>query len=304
MFPGLFCGKVIVSGHLYSERVWVRFMDTLREIEMLREELDRADAILIGAGAGLSSAAGLTRSGERFRKYFSDFADKYGISDMYSGGFYPFDSMEEFWAWWSRQIWYNRYEPGALPLYRDLLSIVKDREYFVLTTNADHQFQKAGFDKERLFYMQGDYGLFQCGESCHNKTYDNKAAVHSMLRNQKDMRIPAELIPKCPLCGRPMSVNLRCDDTFVQDAGWFQAGARYREFVSRHKEDHILFLEIGVGMNIPVIIKYPFWKMTEKNSNAVYACINRKEAFAPAEIQERSILIRDDIVSVIRELLR
>ena len=234
------------------------------QIEQLKQALETADAVLIGAGAGLSTSAGLTYSGERFERYFSDFYRKYGISDMYSGGFYPYDTLEEYWAWWSRQVFYNRYVDARIPVYRELLALVKDKDYFVLTTNVDHQFQRAGFDKKKLFYTQGDYGLWQCSKACHNKTYDNEAEVRQMLARQQDMKIPSELIPRCPVCGAPMTMNLRCDDSFVQDEGWYAAQSRYSDFVRRHKHGTVLYLELGVGNNTPVIIKYPFgdirWK--------------------------------------------
>lgn len=267
--------------------------------ECLKREVADADAVLIGAGAGLSTAAGLTYSGERFMRYFSDFAEKYGIRDMYSGGFYPFESMEEYWAWWSRHIWYNRYEPESCEVYRNLYELVKNTDYFVLTTNVDHQFQLAGFDKKRLFYTQGDYGLFQCSKPCHQKTYDNKEMIRQMVEMQKNMKIPAELIPRCPVCGEPMNVNLRSDDTFVQDDGWYQANDRYHDYVYRHKNLHILYLELGVGMNTPGIIKYPFWQMTAENPKAVYACVNYGEAVCPQEIVERSICIDGNIGKVL-----
>ena len=222
------------------------------QIEKLKTEIETADAILIGAGAGLSTSAGFLYNGDRFEKNFSDFHKKYGITDMYSGGFYPYDTLEEYWAWWSRQIWINRYDSGVGKPYTDLLELVKDKDYFVLTTNVDHQFQLAGFDKKRLFYTQGDYGLWQCSKACHNKTYDNEEAVREMMAAQKDMKIPTELIPKCPVCGAPMTMNLRCDDKFVQDEGWYVAANRYEDFIRRHSNSHILFLELGVGMNTPV----------------------------------------------------
>lgn len=275
----------------------------LAQIARLKTEIETADAIVIGAGAGMSVSAGLTYNGERFKKYFSDFHDKYGISDMYAGGFYPYDTWEEYWAWWSRHILVNRYEVSAGKPYSDLLRLVKDKEYFVLTTNVDHQFQLAGFDKTRLFYTQGDYGLWQCSEACHDKTYDNKEMVYRMASEQKDMKIPAELIPKCPVCGRPMTMNLRCDDTFVQDEGWYAAAARYDDFIRRCEERHVLFMELGVGGNTPGIIKYPFWKMTAKNPESVFACVNYGEAACPKEIACRSVCINGDIGNVIDDLL-
>ena len=265
------------------------------DLARLRQELDRADAVVIGAGAGLSTSAGFTYSGERFEKYFGDFIGKYGFRDMYSGGFYPFETLEEHWAYWSRYIYINRYLDAPKPVYSTLLKLVQDRDYFVLTTNVDHCFQKAGFDKHRLFYTQGDYGLWQCSRPCHSKTYDNEEAVRTMLAQQNSMKIPGELVPHCPVCGAPMSMNLRADGSFVEDSGWHKAARRYEEFLRRHEEMRVLFLELGVGGNTPGIIKYPFWRMTYQNPRAVYACVNLGEAWAPKEIAERSVCIDGDI---------
>lgn len=277
-------------------------MSYLEQINRLKEEINTADAIIIGAGAGLSTSAGLTYSGERFMRYFYDFHNKYGISDMYSGGFYPYETLEEYWAWWSRHIYYNRYDIISGKPYSDLLSLVENKDYFVLTTNVDHQFQLAGFDKKRLFYTQGDYGLLQCSEPCHNQTYDNEIIIRKMIAEQKDMKIPTTLIPYCPKCGKPMAVNLRSDNTFVQGNGWYFAASRYKDFIYRHNNSHILFLELGVGNNTPAIIKYPFWKMTELNPNAVYACINYNEAFCSEKIVNQSICINYDICAVLDDL--
>ncbi len=272
------------------------------KIKKLKNEIVQADAVMIGAGSGLSTSAGFTYSGERFRKYFGDFAEKYGISDIYSGGFYPYSTLEEYWAWWSRHIYYNRYADMPKPVYQNLLELVKDKDYFVITTNVDHCFQKAGFDKKRLFYTQGDYGLWQCSGPCHQGTYDNEAIVGKMLAEQRNMRIPTELIPYCPKCGRPMTMNLRSDDTFVEDKGWHDAAKRYEDFIRRHEGLRVLYMELGVGANTPVIIKYPFWKMTARNPKAIYACLNLGEAMAPNEIAGRSICIDADINEVFLEL--
>lgn len=272
------------------------------EIERLKKEIDIADCIIIGAGAGLSTAAGFTYSGERLQKYFADFVEKYGFRDMYSGGFYPFPTLEEQWAYWSRYIYINRYMDMDNGTYKKLFELVKDKDYFVITTNVDHQFQKAGFDKKRLFYTQGDYGLWQCSEPCHNKTYDNEETVRAMFEQQKDMRIPTELIPHCPVCGKPMSMNLRADDTFVEDEGWHDAAERYNDFLQAHEGQHILFVELGVGMNTPVIIKIPFIQMTVQNPNAVYACLNYGEAYAPSEIANQSICIDADLCDVLSQM--
>ena len=265
------------------------------QIERLKTALQECDAVVIGAGAGLSTSAGFEYTGERFEKYFSDFAGKYGIRDMYSGGFYPFPAKEEFWAYWSRYIFINRYTDAPKPVYENLLKLVQGKDYFVITTNVDHCFQKAGFDKKRLFYTQGDYGLFQCSEPCCDETFDNEAAIREMMDRQRDMRIPSELIPACPHCGRPMTLNLRSDDSFVEDEGWHRAAERYENFLRTRAGQRILFLELGVGYNTPVIIKYPFWRMTAKNPAAVYACINKGQAICPNEIENRSLCIDADI---------
>ncbi len=272
------------------------------QIDRLKNEIENAEAIIIGAGAGMSASAGFAYDGERFEKHFADFRQKYGITDMYSGGFYPYNSLEECWTWWSRHIWVNRYDIAAGKPYMDLLNIVEDKDYFVLTTNVDHQFQLAGFDKKRLFYTQGDYGLWQCSKACHDKTYDNEETVRKMVSEQRGLKIPSELIPKCPVCGAPMTMNLRCDNSFVQDEGWYAAANRYQDFIRRHKGMHILFLELGVGANTPAIIKYPFWQMTAQNRHAIYACINYGEAITPKEIKEQSICINKDIGAVLENL--
>ena len=274
----------------------------LAETERLRQALAAADAILIGAGAGLSASAGLTYTGARFERYFADFRERYGITDIYAGGFYPFATREEYWAWWSRHVLYNRYVDAPLPVYRDLLGLVRGREYFVLTTNVDHQFQRAGFDKQQLFCTQGDYGLWQCARPCHDKTYDNEAAVRRMVAEQRDMRIPTALIPRCPVCGGPMTMNLRSDDTFVQDEGWYAAHRRYGDFVHRHRRDRVVYLELGVGSNTPGIIKYPFWAYTLHNPRAIYACVNLGQAWAPRDISERAVCLDADIGDVLSAL--
>lgn len=272
------------------------------EMERLKIALDEADAVVIGAGAGLSTSAGMTYSGERFERYFSDFKEKYGICDMYSGGFYPFETVEEYWAWWSRHIYYNRYVDTLKPVYEKLLHLMQDKDYFVITTNVDHCFQKAGFDKKRLFYTQGDYGLLQCTKPCHQETYDNEKLVRRMVEEQKEMRVPTELIPHCPKCGRPMMVNLRCDDTFVQDEGWYRGRNQYEDFLRRHENLKVVFLELGVGRNTPVIIKYPFCNMTARNPKATYVCINYGESAAPEAIEKQSICLDADIAEVLQDL--
>ena len=273
------------------------------EIKKLQEAIYTADMILIGAGAGLSTAAGLTYSGERFHRLFGDFEKKYGITDIYTGGFFPFPSEEERWAWWSRHIWYNRYTDAPKPVYQQLLSIMKGKDYFVLTTNVDHQFQRAGFEKQRLFYTQGDYGLLQCTKPCCQKTWENEDQVREMVEKQKDMRIPTELIPHCPNCGRLMTTNLRSDDQFVEDEGWHEAAQRYEAFTEKARGKKLLLLELGVGMNTPGIIKIPFLKMAMNDDKVTYACIGIDDVWIPDEIKDRSIGIAADIADVISLLM-
>ncbi|MBQ8086816.1 MAG: Sir2 silent information regulator family NAD-dependent deacetylase [Clostridia bacterium] len=303
----MFSGKVIYG-------------DTENGVEKLREALAQADTVLIGAGAGLSTSAGFVYAGERFQKYFEDFHQKYGFSDMYSGGFYPYDSPEERWAFWSRNIYVNRYMNPPKPVYEDLFKLVEHKDYFVITTNVDHCFQKAGFEKQRLFYTQGDYGLFQCSKPCHKSTYDNADLVRKMVESQGfafakngdltvpenstlRLRIPSELVPRCPRCGRPMSMNLRADSTFVEDEGWYVHAKLYSDYLDAHRKSRTVFLDLGIGRNTPTIVKVPFMRMTYEWSNATYACVNYGEAFTPVEILDKSICINDDIGNVLKQLV-
>ncbi len=305
---------------MFSKTATMKSTDTCCDkISRLKHEIETADAVIIGAGAGLSASAGFTYTGKRFEQHFSDFIRKYGFHDMYSGGFYPFETLEEHWAYWSRYIYINRYTAAPKPVYDDLLKLVQGKDYFVLTTNVDHCFQKAGFDKQRLFYTQGDYGLWQCSVPCHNKTYDNEAVVRKMVAAQGfafaengdlyvpdgtklKMEVPSELIPYCPHCHKPMSMNLRADDTFVEDEGWHRAAERYGAFLKSHQNQKVLFLELAVGYNTPTIVKYSFWQMTYDWPNATYACLNYGEAYAPDEIKRKSICVNKDIGDILTVL--
>ena len=285
---------------------------------MIKEKIQEADAVIIGAGAGFSTSAGFVYSGERFEKYFSDFREKYGFTDMYSGGFYPYQTLEEYWGYWCRYIYINRYMDAPKPVYQNLYDLVKKKDYFVLTTNVDHCFQKAGFVKNRIFYTQGDYGLFQCSEPCYKETYDNEEIIKKMVLSQgfqiKDgklqkpetgeikLTVPTELIPYCPHCGKPMSMNLRADQMFVEDGGWNRAAKRYEKFVQNHEKEKIVFMELGVGYNTPSIIKYPFWQMTNTFPQAFYVCLNKGEAYAPEEIRGKSVCMNKDIGAILNEL--
>lgn len=281
------------------------------QIARLKKELETADAIVVGAGAGLSTAAGFTYTGDRFKRYFSDFEEAFGFHDMYTGGFVVMNAEPEvMWAYWARHIYFNRYLPAPKPVYPQLLQLLDGKDYFVITTNVDHQFQRAGFDKKRLFYTQGDYGLFQSVDPKVQETFDNEEWTMQAMKAQGfvrdedgifqipengtiSMKLPTELIPTAPN-GDRVTMNLRSDDTFVEDAGWRRASASYSDFLRRHENLHVLYLEIGVGANTPVIIKYPFWQMTRDNRQAFYVSLNYDEAVCPKEIEQRSICIHGD----------
>lgn len=271
-------------------------------IKEINKKIQNADAVVIGAGAGLSTSAGLSYGGKRFTDNFSDFVKRYGMEDMYSAGFYPFETQEEKWAYWSKHIFLNRYEAGKLETYCNLLELIKDKNYFVITTNVDHQFLLSGFDKDRIFATQGDYGIFQCANKCHNKLYSNEKLVREMIEKQKNLKIPSNLVPKCPVCGGKMAINIRCDEYFVEDELWHKSYERYEKFIDNNKDKNLLFLELGVGMNTPGIIKYPFYRMTYSLDNAFYISINQGEAWVPKEINNKSICVNDDISKVICEL--
>ena len=304
---------------MYSKKLTETVTSACSVHERLRSALHQAEAVVIGAGAGLSAAAGFTYSGKRFTRYFADFGRRYGFQDMYSGGFYPYSTPEERWAYWSRYIYINRYMSAPNPVYENLFSLVKEKDYFVLTTNVDHCFQKAGFEKRRLFYTQGDYGLFQCSAPCRQETFDNAEAIRAMVVAQgysiatdgrltlpegtaAKMHVPTERLPLCPRCGKPMTMNLRSDDTFVEDAGWHRAAERYAAFLRTLKQRRVLFLELGVGYNTPGIIKYPFWQMTAENPKAVYACLNDGQAYAPDALKEQAICVEEDIGEILQRL--
>ncbi len=275
----------------------------LGKIARLKRSVEICDAVVIGAGAGLSAAAGLLYGGERFDRLFSDYKERYGFKDMYTAAFYNHSSLEELWAYFSKHIYYNRYEQELNSTYDNLYRLLLGKNYFIITTNVDHIFQKTGFDKGRLFYTQGDYGLYQCSVPCHSKTYDNKDSIFEMVQRQQGFKIPSELIPLCPNCGKPMTTNLRKDGSFIEDEGWHSALKRYEAFIKDTNGKHVLFLELGVGFNTPSIIKYPFWQMTYDNENATYACINATEASCAKEIAHRAILIDGDINTVIKDLI-
>ncbi len=311
--------KGIAAVRCFRNGISFGYGDVESNIKKLREAVNDADAIVIGAGAGMSTSAGFKYTGTRFNEYFFDFEKKYGFNEMYTGGFYPYEKKEIFWAYWARYIYVNRYMNPSKNTYEKLLNIVKNKDYFVITTNVDHCFQKAGFDKKRLFYTQGDYGLFQSVNPEIKQTFDNEEWVMSAMEAQgfvkningvyvvpSDksiiMEIPTELIPKCPIDGSDMTTNLRADNSFVEDDGWHKASGAYADFIRRHENLNVLYLELGVGSNTPVIIKYPFWQMTSVNDKATYVCINYGESYCPREIEDRSICIDADIDHVLEKI--
>ena len=276
--------------------------DYLEKISQLKQKLNNADAIIIGAGAGLSTSAGLEYGGERFNNLFSEYIKRYNLTDMYSSAFYPFKTLEEYWGYWCMHVYHNRYAAKLNSTYNDLYKLVSNKNYFVITTNGDHLFRLNNFPKERLFYTQGDYGVFACSKACHNETYDNKEIILNMVNNLNNLKIPTNLIPRCPKCNAPMTVNLRKDEYFIEDDGWNLAMNRYSKFLNENKNKQVVFLELGVGYNTPSIIKYPFWQMTYKNKNAFFVTVNMNDAICAKEIINKSICIEDDIHKVIADV--
>ena len=269
------------------------------------ENIRNADCVIIGAGAGASTAAGIQYGGKRFTDNFAEFIKKYGghyMTDMYAAGFYPYPSEEAKWGYWSKHALMNRFDPPALPLYTELYDIVKNKEYFVLTTNVDHQFYKAGFDEKRIFATQGDYGKIQCQKACHPKTYDAKDLFRKMDKARRDCLIPSELVPKCPVCGGNMAMNLRCDNYFVEDEAWHEAADRYAGFLEQHKDKKVVLLELGVGFNTPIIIRFPFEKMVRENSSYSLIRMNMDEAVVPESFGKRAIGIGGDMAKAITDI--
>lgn len=294
---------MLLSGHWKGAEVTSTNDKTSVQLERLSRALDEATCVVVGAGAGLSAAAGFDYSGLRFSAWCKPWEDAFGVHDFYSAGFYDYPTREDFWGFWSTAILANRYECGVGKVYRDLRSLLAQKDYFVLTTNVDHQFQLADFDRRRLFYTQGDYGLFQCSEPCCQETFDNERQVRAMHESIRGTTIDPGLVPRCPHCGRELTTNLRCDERFVEDEGWHAAALRYSEFLRRHEGCRTLFLELGVGYNTPGIIKYPFWQMTSKNPRATYACVNLGQAGTHPYIKDRSITMDANISLVVSELL-
>lgn len=278
--------------------------DFSERIKAARAKLAEADAIVIGAGAGLSAAAGLDYSGPQFKKEFADYIAKYGFPDLYSSSFYDFPTEEERWARWARHIDYARFRPGAFPLYSELLDLVKDRNYFVITTNVDAQFRKAGFDDDKVFEVQGDYGLMQCAVGCHPKVYSDEETVKTIIKHSHDLTVAPEYVPVCPVCGGNMDVHVRKNQYFVQDADWDKAAERYKDFMRRYA-DHgrVVLLELGIGFNTPAIIRYPFEQVTFHNPKATLIRLNSEYPHGPQETAARTISFTENMESVVTALI-
>ena len=273
-----------------------------KRISEVKKLINEADYILIGAGAGLSTAAGLEYSGESFEKNFKEFIEKYNFPDLYSASFYDFNTQEEKWAFFAKMISLNRFNKEPLKLYQELCSLVKEKDYFIITTNVDGQFEKAGFEKEKVFETQGDYAYLQCEIACHNKLYYNYDLVNEWLKNTEDCKIPSSLVPKCPVCGGNMEMNLRKDANFVQDENWYKQDKRYGEFLDKSQDKNLLLLEIGVGFNTPGIIRFPFEQMVYNNVNTHLVRINKDYAFVSKEIEDKTILFDEDTNKIVEDL--
>ena len=267
-----------------------------------KQAIKQADYIIIGAGSGLSTAAGLLYSGEKFEKDFKEFIEKYHLDNLYSASFYEFKTQEEKWAFFAKMIKLNRYNEKTLKLYQELYEIVKNKEYFVLSTNVDGQFYNSGFDKDKVFEVQGDYSYLQCENACHNKLYNNKELVEKWLRNTKNCKIPSDLVMKCPVCGGNMDMNLRKDANFVQDENWYRQSEKYEDFLSRSKGKNVVLLEIGVGFNTPGIIRFSFEQMTANIEKTTLIRINKDYPNPMLEIENKTISFDEDTNKIIEDL--
>lgn len=272
-------------------------------LERVSAALAKTPAVLIGGGAGLSAAAGIDYSGDAFRRAFADYIARYGFSDLYSSGFYPFPTEAERWAYWARHVDYAAVKPPAMPLYVRLLELVRGKEYFVITTNVDAQFEKAGFAPERLFAVQGDYREMQCANACHRKVYSNLDAVQRILETTQDLTIPAGSVPRCPVCGGRMEMHLRIDEHFIEDEKWHRAARRYEEFLAGHAKGETVLLELGVGFNTPTIIRYPFEELAFFNRGALLVRLNRENIPLRLPIQSRTVTITEPMQAVVAQLL-
>lgn len=278
------------------------------QIMQAADMIQKADYVLMGAGAGLSTAAGAVYGGTWFEKNFKEFKEKYGngpyMQDMYSAGFHPYPDEESFWGYWSKQAILGGIDLDVTPLYKDILKLLKDKRTFCLSTNADGQFRKAGYKEEQIFCTQGDYFHIQCQKACHQRTYNAVKLFKQMDQARKNCQIPTYMVPKCPICGGPMTMNLRCDQYFVQDEAWYQAEKRFGDFLNEalKSQKKLLLLELGVGFNTPTIIRFPFEKLVKENKQVNLIRLNLNEAVIPESIEQQAVGINKDIKQTIKDL--
>lgn len=278
------------------------------QIMQAADMIQKADYVLMGAGAGLSTAAGAVYGGTWFEKNFKEFKEKYGngpyMQDMYSAGFHPYPDEESFWGYWSKQAILGGIDLDVTPLYKDILKLLKDKRIFCLSTNADGQFQKAGYKEEQIFCTQGDYFHIQCQKACHQRTYNAVKLFKQMDQARKNCQIPTYMVPKCPICGGPMTMNLRCDQYFIQDEAWYQAEKRFGDFLNEalKSQKNLLLLELGVGFNTPTIIRFPFEKLVKENKQVNLIRLNLNEAVIPESIEQQAVGINKDIKQTIKDL--
>jgi len=272
------------------------------DIEKANQLIVESDAILIGAGAGLSIAAGIAYSGTRFTNNFADYIERYKLTDMYSASFYPFHTLEEKWGYFSRHIKFNRFDAKIGKVYTDILNLVKDKNYFVITTNVDSQFFRAGFHSQRVFATQGDYGKFQCKIACHDELYDNEDVITQMVEKQADCHIPSSLVPYCPVCGGNMVSHLRIDANFIENADWKKTRERYVNFIQQSLGKQFVLLELGVGFNTPGIIRWPMEQIAMNYEKSALIRVNKEHVQPTYDIQDKSLLIENDITEFIEKL--
>ena len=225
---------------------------------------------------------------------------KYGFTDLYSSSFYDFETEEEKWAYFAKHIYFACTGMEGTKLYKNIYEAIKDKEYFVITTNVDDQFYKSGFDKNKIFRVQGSYRYIQCSKACHDKLYDDTEMVKDMIKaTDKELKIPSSLVPICPVCFEYMEPNLRKDEYFVEDENWHKQSMAYRDFLERNKDKKLLLLEFGVGFNTPGIIRYPFEKLTKVHEKWKLVRFN-KELKCFADLKDRFVGITQDLNSIFR----
>lgn len=275
-------------------------VSSLSQAELLIELVDEAEAIVIGIGAGMSAAAGFTYVGKRFTDAFPDFISKYRFFDMLQASLFEYEDLQEYWAFQSRFSLLNFFDQPVGQAYLNLRKIIKGKNYHIITTNADNAFYAAEYDMDKVFRIQGEYGLWQCVNHCHQQTYQNEALIREMVEKQSHMKVPKELVPYCPKCGAPLEVNKRTiEKGMVEDSHFHEQKHRYEQFINDNNGKKVLYLEIGVGHTTPQLIKQPFQQMTEDNEQALFVTMNQKDYFIPRNIRSRTIRLDKDIAEIL-----